>query len=158
MLEWWDEVCSQRGSAGLRPPKVSYFKALRGDCLLYFTGSIWPTAWRWTADGKRRTWLAPCSATVMGISCVTTETVLVLLADAGLSWHTVPFHHFHLDCLNVLPPRPRRALSSPLSPHTSHMSLSPGPPNRNACSHENPPDPPATPFRAGEDVRRVQSS
>lgn len=33
----------------------------------------------------------------MGISCVTTETVLVLLADVGLSWHTVPFHHIHLD-------------------------------------------------------------
>ncbi|KAI9536548.1 hypothetical protein NQZ68_032343 [Dissostichus eleginoides] len=70
----------------------------------------------------------------MGISCVTTETVLVLLAEAGLSWHTAPFHHFHLDCFSTLPLLPVQAVSSPQPTHLSDVSLTS--PNRNVCSQE----------------------
>jgi len=59
------------------------------------------------------------SLTVMGISCVTTETVLVLLAEAELSWHTAPVHHFHLHCFSTLP---RRAVSSLQPTHLSRLS------------------------------------
>lgn len=69
--------------------------------------------------------LGSLSGTVMGISCVTTETVLVLLAGAGLSWHTVPFHHFHLDCFSNAAAAVMPGGEQPLSPHTSQTSLSP---------------------------------
>ncbi len=121
------------------------------NCLfISFTGSIWPTAWRWTADGKRQTGLGALSGTVMGISCVTTETVLVLLAEAGLNWHTVPFHHFHLDCFStLLPPLPCQAASSSQPTHLSDISLTSA--NRNVCSQEAQAQS-ATLFRAGVDV------
>lgn len=64
---------------------------------MQFTGSIWPTAWRCRTDGNRPAGFGSLSGTVMGISCVTKETVLVLLAHVGLCWHTVPFHRSHLD-------------------------------------------------------------
>lgn len=87
------------------------------------------------ADGKRQTGLGSLSGTVMGISCVTTETVLVLLAEAGLSWHTAPFHHFHLDCFSTLPLLlPCQAVSSSQPTHLSDISLTS--PNRNVCSQE----------------------
>lgn len=114
-----------------------------------FTGSIWPVAWRWTADGKGQTGLGSLSGTVMGISCVTTETVLVLLAEAGLCWHTVPFHHFHLGYFSTLSLPPCWALSSLQPTHLSDVSLTS--PNRNVCSQETQAQP-ATPFRTGEDV------
>lgn len=148
LLKWWDEVCSQSGSPGLRPPKVSYFKALRGTvCYTLLAASGPPPGGGRLMVRGMLGWVL--SGSVTGISCVTTETVLVLLADAGLSWHTVPFHHFHLDCFSTLKLLPCRAASSPQPTHLSDVSLTS--PNRNVCSQETQ-APPAAPFRAGEDV------
>lgn len=79
------------------------------------------------ADGNRQAGLDPHSGVVMGISCVTTETVLVLLAEAGPGWHAAPFHHFHLERFSTLPLLPCQALSRPQPTHLSDVSLtSPG--------------------------------
>lgn len=77
---------------------MELFQGPQRVCLfIEFPGSVWPAARRWPTAGSRPAGFAALSGTVMGISRVTTETVLVPLADAGFSWHTVPFHHIHLD-------------------------------------------------------------
>lgn len=48
----------------------------------------------------------------------------MLLADAGLSWHTMPFHHFHLDFFSTLPSCHAWRWAA-LSPHTSQTSHAP---------------------------------
>lgn len=85
-------------------------------------------------DGKRQTGLGSFFGSLMRISCVTTETVLVLLAEAELSWQTAPFHHFHLDCFSTLSLLPCQAVSSPQPTHLLGISLTS--PNRNVCSQE----------------------
>lgn len=114
-----DEMRFESGSAGLRPPKVIYFKAFRGAMCSYTSLA---------ASGllpEDKLLVSVLSGTVMGISCVATETLSVLLADAGLSWHTVPFHYFHLDCFSMLLPchARRRAAFSPHTHTHTHRDL-----------------------------------
>lgn len=76
---------------------------------------------------------------MMGISCVMTETVLVPLAHAELSWHTVPFHRSHLDFFKCTS---AAATEGWRWEWEQHLSL----------SHTRTPAPPTSPYIPGDDV------